>query len=90
MYWYYGDSSYILFMVISLAVTLYAQIKVKNAFNKYSNIRSARGLTGYEAANEAMRQRGRDKGNVELSRARVISIDIDNLICVFQVSSNCV
>lgn len=50
MYWYYGDPTYILFMVISLAVTLYAQIKVKNAFNKYSQIRSAKGLTGSDAA----------------------------------------
>lgn len=50
MYWYYGDPIYIVFIVISLAVTLYAQIKVKNAFNKYSKIRSPRGLTGADAA----------------------------------------
>ena len=50
MYWYYGDPTYIIFMLVSLAVTLYAQIKVKNAFNKYSKIRSANGLTGSDAA----------------------------------------
>ena len=50
MYWYYGDPTYILFMIISLAVTLYAQIKVKNAFNKYSKIRSSKNITGSEAA----------------------------------------
>lgn len=54
MYWYYGDPSYILFMIISLAVTLYAQIKVKNAFNKYSQIRCRNGLTGFDAANEVL------------------------------------
>ena len=54
MYWYYGDPSYILFMIISLAVTLYAQIKVKNAFNKYSKIRSLNGITGYDSARKVL------------------------------------
>lgn len=54
MYWYYGDPSYILFMIISLAVTLYAQIRVKNAFNKYSKIRSLNGITGYDSARKVL------------------------------------
>ncbi|MBR2735442.1 MAG: zinc metallopeptidase [Clostridia bacterium] len=54
MYWYYGDPIYIVFIVISLAVTFYAQIKVKNAFNKYSKIRSSNGLTGAEAAKKVL------------------------------------
>ena len=58
MYWYFGDPSYILFMVVSLAVTLYAQIKVKNAFNKYSQVRSSKGLTGHDAASEVLKFNG--------------------------------
>ncbi|MDO4200115.1 MAG: zinc metallopeptidase [Clostridia bacterium] len=54
MYWYYGDPIYIVFIVISLAVTLFAQIKVKSAFNKYSKIRSSNGLTGAEAAKNVL------------------------------------
>ncbi len=54
MYWYYGDINYIFFMIISLAVTLYAQIRVGNAFNKYSKIRSSNGLTGAEAAKRVL------------------------------------
>lgn len=54
MYWYYGDFSYIFFMVISLAVTFGAQMKVRNAFNKYSKVRSSNGLTGAEAAKRVL------------------------------------
>lgn len=54
MYWYYGDFSYIFFMVISLAVTFGAQMKVRNAFNKYSKVRSSNGLTGAEAAKKVL------------------------------------
>ena len=54
MYWYYGDPTYILFMIISLAVTFYAQMKVRNAFNKYSKIRVSSGLTGSEAARKVL------------------------------------
>lgn len=54
MYWYYGDPSYFLFLIISLTVTLYAQFKVKHAFKKYSKISCTRLLTGREAAHEVL------------------------------------
>ena len=53
-YGFYGDSSYLLFMIISLAISLYAQIKVSSAFKKYSAIRNSKNITGAEAAERVL------------------------------------
>lgn len=52
---YYYDFSYIIYMVISLSVSLYAHFKVKNAFNKYSRITCSKKLTGVESAQAVLR-----------------------------------
>ncbi len=49
-YNYYYDGSYLLWMIIAFLVSLYAQIKVKHAFNKYSKIGSCSGLSGRKSA----------------------------------------
>ena len=53
MYGYY-DSSYLLYMVISLAVSFYAQIKVKRAFGKYSKIKCSENITGKQSAQKVL------------------------------------
>ncbi len=50
MFYSYYDGSYLIFMLIAFLVSLYAQIKVKHAFNKYSKIRSSSGMSGLESA----------------------------------------
>ncbi len=54
LYWYYGDPSYMLFMLVSILVTLYAQIKVKSVFSKYSSVSSQRGMAGRDVAAEVL------------------------------------
>ena len=53
MYFYY-DYSYWIFILPALALTLWAQWRVTSSFNKYSQVRSARGLTGAAAAREVL------------------------------------
>lgn len=52
---YYYDFSYIIYMVISLSVSLYAHFKVKNAFNKYSKIACSHNLTGVDSAQAVLK-----------------------------------
>ena len=52
------DPMYILFILPGLALSLWASFRVKRAFNKYSKIRTVRGLTGAEAAQELLRGAG--------------------------------
>jgi Zn-dependent membrane protease YugP len=49
---------YFLFIVPGLALSIWASVRVKRAFNKYSKVRSARGLTGAEAAQVLLRGAG--------------------------------
>jgi len=44
------DPMYLLFILPGLALSLWASFRTKSAFNKYSQIRSARGMTGAQAA----------------------------------------
>lgn len=44
------DPMYLLFILPGLALSLWASFRTKSAFNKYSKIRSARGMTGAQAA----------------------------------------
>ncbi len=51
---YYYDTSYFLYMIVTLAVSMYAQIKVQTTFNKYSKVKSQGGLTGEQAARKVL------------------------------------
>lgn len=42
--------TYLLFILPALALSLYAQFKIKTTFERYSQVRSQRGITGREAA----------------------------------------
>ncbi len=46
----YGYGMYFLFALPALLLGLYAQYKVQNAFEKYSRVRTWRGITGAQAA----------------------------------------
>lgn len=50
------DPIYFLFILPGIGLSMWASWKTKSAFNKYSRVRSARGLTGAQAA-QAMLQR---------------------------------
>lgn len=49
---------YLLYFVLPLVITLWAQIKVNNAYSKYSRISSRRGMTGYDAARRILDSNG--------------------------------
>src|ERR1051325_10081825 len=61
------DPIYLMFMVPGLLLSLWASFRVKRAFNKYSKVRSMRGLTGAQAAEEMLRYAG--IGDVRIVRA---------------------
>lgn len=48
----------IIFLILSLLISLGAQIGVKSAYSKYSKIRNDRGLTGAEAARQLLLDHG--------------------------------
>src|SRR5579885_97967 len=52
------DPLYFIILAPGLLLSMWASFRVKSAFNKYSQIRSARGLTGAEAAEEMLRNAG--------------------------------
>lgn len=57
-YYGYGYLSYLIFMLPALIISLWAQISVKSAYHKYSGLRTGRGITGAQAAQEVLRAHG--------------------------------
>ena len=60
------DPMYFLFVVPGLLLAGFASLKTKSTFNKYSHVRSARGLTGAEAAQRLLA--GAGVSNVRIER----------------------
>ncbi|HEY3314497.1 MAG TPA: zinc metallopeptidase [Bacillota bacterium] len=54
---FWGDPTFIL-IIPALILAFYAQAKVSSAFNRYSAVRSSRGVTGAEAARGILDQAG--------------------------------
>lgn len=52
---YYYDSSYFIYMIITLSISMYAHFKVQSTFNKYSKVKSVRGMTGAQAADSVLK-----------------------------------
>lgn len=48
--------TYLIFILPALALSLFAQFKIKSTFEKYSQVRSQRGITGREAAATILRR----------------------------------
>jgi Zn-dependent membrane protease YugP len=62
------DPMYLLFIAPGLALSLWASWRVKSTFNKYSKVRSMRGMSGAEAAQELLR--GAGISDVKIVRSR--------------------
>lgn len=60
-----GYGLYILFSLPALLLGLWAQAKVKSAFNKYSQVRTARGMAGAQVARMILDSNGLHNVNVE-------------------------
>jgi len=61
------DPMYLLFILPAMALSMWASFRTKSAFNKYSQVRSARGLSGAEAARIMLDREGLQ--NVKIERA---------------------
>lgn len=57
-YYGYGYFSYLLFMLPALLLGMWAQMKVKGTFNKYSRIGNSRHMTGEQAARMILDKNG--------------------------------
>lgn len=57
--------TYLLFIIPALLLSIYAQFKVKSTFNRYSQVRSSRGLSGAEVANTILRRNGLSTVSIE-------------------------
>ena len=55
---FYGYYDYIIFMLPAIIITLFAQIKVKTTFSRYSKTLNVRGLTGAAAARQILDRKG--------------------------------
>src|SRR5688572_23590095 len=54
----YFDPTYLLFILPALALSLWASWRTRSTFKKYSKVRTLRGLTGAQAAQEMLRGAG--------------------------------
>lgn len=64
-YYYGGYFNYYLFMLPGIIVTLWASLRVRSTFRKYSSFDNSRGLTGADAARAVLSQYGVDGVRVE-------------------------
>lgn len=62
---YYGS---MIILIPAILFALYAQAQVKTTFAKYLRVRSARGMTGAEAARRILDRNGLNNVDIELSR----------------------
>lgn len=62
---FYIDPGYILFVMPALIFSLWASARVKGTFKRYSNVASARGITGAQAAQMLMQANGINDVTIE-------------------------
>ncbi len=56
---YYGfDTYYLILVVPALLISLFAQVKVKSTYRRYSSLRNARAMTGAQAAQRILSMNG--------------------------------
>lgn len=55
---FFFDPLYLLLAMPALAMMIYAQLKVRSTYGKYSKVRNMRGVTGVEVANTLLRTQG--------------------------------
>ncbi len=56
---------YLIFFIVPIVITLWAQIRVKSAYNKYSQVRMSRGMTGYDTARRILDENGLRSVSIE-------------------------
>ena len=56
------DPTYLVFILPALALSLWASWRTHTAFKKYQRVRTVRGLTGAQAAEEMLRGAGMPAG----------------------------
>ncbi len=57
MFAMFYDPTYIL-IILGIVITLFAQVRLKSTFSKYSNVKNIKGITGYQAAEQILRENG--------------------------------
>ena len=62
---FFFDPRYLLFSLPALALGLWAQSKVRSAFNKYSKVPAGRGVAGAQVARHILDSNGLGHVNVE-------------------------
>jgi Zn-dependent membrane protease YugP len=62
---FFFDPRYLIFALPALLLALYAQMRVKSTYEKYSRKPNGRGINGYEAARILLRSAGLDNVRVE-------------------------
>ncbi|HVR30316.1 MAG TPA: zinc metallopeptidase [Thermoanaerobaculia bacterium] len=65
------DPTYLLFILPGLALSLWASFKTRSAFNKYSKVRAATGLTGAQAAHRLLQSAGIDDVQIVRTHGRL-------------------
>lgn len=68
---FYYDSIYWILLIPVLILSVYAQAKVSGNFNKYSQVRNHRHITGAQAAYEVLRAHGITDVNIRPCRGRL-------------------
>ncbi len=58
-------STYLYFAIIPLLLGMYAQFRIKSAYNKYSSVRTQTGVRGFEAARKMLDDQGLTNVRVE-------------------------
>jgi uncharacterized protein len=66
-FWYWS----LILLVPALVLGIYAQAKVSSSFNKYSQVPSARGLTGAQAARQVLDSAGLSNVGIEVAGSRL-------------------
>lgn len=67
MPFYYYDSTMLL-LIPAILLTLFAQMKIQKEYSRYSQVRSSRGTTGFQTAQELLRRNGITDVRVERSQ----------------------
>jgi Zn-dependent membrane protease YugP len=68
---FFFDPRWLLFALPGLLLGLWAQSRVRGSFNKYSKVRTMRGLTGAEIARQLLDQQGLYHVTIEESQGRL-------------------
>lgn len=62
----YGFDASIIVLLPAVLIALYAQMKIKSTFDKYSKVRSGRGLTAAQAARHLLDREGLNDVSIEM------------------------